>query len=240
MDHISPEDLEKIDRYISGEMEAGEHAAFSAQINADPDLKTKVEEARLLFLGIKEFALQSDLNSFHKELPVKQRTAVTRSLFSSKTWLVAASVIVLALISFLWIYNRGENDNKLYAKYYEADPGLMTTMGIADDYEFNRGMVDYRSGKYSETIERWEPIAAAQPARDTLQYFLGVAHLAAGNTSSAIRYLNKLVLMESSFKNEAYWYLGLAHLKEGNKEEASKWIRLADHPRKDELESELK
>ncbi len=240
MDHISPEDLEKIDRYLSGEMEAGEHAAFSAQINADPVLKAKVEEARLLFLGIRETALQSDLESFHKGLPAKQQTAATRSMFSSKTWLVAASLILLALVSFLWIYNRSEKEDTLYAKYYEADPGLMTTMGIAEDYEFNRGMVDYRSGKYADAIKRWEPLAAAQPARDTLQYFLGVAHLAAGNTTPAIRYLNKLVLMESAFKNDACWYLGLAQLKEGNKEEASKWINLADHPRKDELQSELK
>ena len=240
MDHISPEELEKIDRYLSGEMDAGEQAAFSAQMESDPVLKAQVAEARLLFLGIKESALRTELDAFHKELPQKQKTGTTRTMFSNKTWLAAASIILLALVSFLWIYNRDANEEKLFAKYYEADPGLMTTMGVSEDYEFNRGMVDYRSGKYTEAIKRWEPIAAAQPLRDTLQYFLGVAHLAAGNTASAITYLNKLVLSESAFKEDAYWYLGLAKLKAGEKEEAKKWIRIADHPMKEQLQDELK
>ena len=40
---------------------------------------------------------------------------------------------------------------KLFAQFYQEDPGLITAMSSEGQYEFDRAMVDYKSGNY------WKP-----------------------------------------------------------------------------------
>ena len=78
-------------------------------------------------------------------------------------------------------------------------------------------MVNYKQGDYKSAISKWTALEQKSPDNDTLQYFLGVAHLAENNTQKAIPYLNKTVNnTKSVFFEDATFYLGLAYLKEDN------------------------
>jgi tetratricopeptide (TPR) repeat protein len=223
-------------------MDQQEQQDFSNRMAADPLLDEQVKRTGLLFLGIKEATLQEKLAGFHQELGgVKNEKAPVRRMFPAKLWLAAASVIVVLAIGFFWMINRSSGSEQLYAGYFEPDPGLMTTMGVSEDYEFDRAMVDYKTRKYQAAIERWEKLALTRPSNDTLNYFLGSAYLASGDPGKAIPFLEKTVSQAgSAFNNDATWYLGLALLKEGKKQEAISILQKADHPRKQELLSELK
>ena len=104
-------------------------------------------------------------------------------------------------------------------------------MGTSSDYQFDRGMIDYKSRNYGAAIKIWEGVLDSKPNNDTLNYFLGSAYLAVKNTDKAIVFFEKVTLLPSgSFTKDAYWYIGLSYLKEGKTNQAVKFIQQSDHP----------
>ena len=69
-----------------------------------------------------------------------------------------------------------------------------------------------------------------KPENDTLNYFIGVAHLANKNVTEAIPFLERSIEAEDDFVflDDAYFYLGLAYLKEDNIELAKKHLGLSN------------
>jgi tetratricopeptide (TPR) repeat protein len=82
---------------------------------------------------------------------------------------------------------------------------------------------------------------AEKPENDTLNYFIGSAHLALKDVKIAQSYLEKVTrLPEGRFSQEAYWYLALSYLSEGEFELAKKALAKSDHPDKEALMEALK
>lgn len=252
---ISPEVLERIERYLTGQMELAGIAAFEADLLAQPLLRAQTEEVRLLITGIREFSVAEKLNGFHEGLAAGSNGAVhpasaatakiekpVPKIGTLKRWLVAASVIVVVGIGAFLALDGGSQRKDLFAVYYEKDPGLLSAMGsTSDNYDFDRAMIDYKKGANAAAIKTWEQLLKKSPANDTLQYFLGSAWLAEGKASTALDYFTKVIGHgPGSFLSEAYWYAGLALLKEGKKEEAMAMIRKSTRPEKEELLEKLK
>jgi len=124
------------------------------------------------------------------------------------------------------LFGQQSANERLYAEYFKPDPGLLTPMSTTTEYDFYRGMVDYKQEKYGEAINRWKPLAEQKPENDTLNFYLGVSFLAKDETDEAIAYLSKAVRFPgSTFIDEAWYYLGMAQLKEGQSEEAIQAFR---------------
>ena len=126
-----------------------------------------------------------------------------------------------------WLLFRQKSaEEKLFAQYFKPDPGLLTPMSTTSDYEFYRGMVDYKQGKYELAIERWNPLLMQKPENDTLNFYLGVSYLAQEKNEEAIEYLSKAVNNPNSiFINESWYYLGLIYLDKGNTDDAIHSLR---------------
>lgn len=221
-----------MEAYLAGTLEPNEHDAFAARMQNEPAL----QEARLLITGIMESSLTAKLESFHGSGTGKVRSIGPRRM---RTWQMAAAasvIIIAASAIFLW---KG-NDDKLMADYFEPDPGLVTSMGSTDNYAFNRGMVDYKSGKYNEAIAAWRPLIAANPTNDTLHYFSGVSFLALHRSDSAQHHLLQVANNTgSSFHSDANWYLALALLDQDKKAEARSFLEKSNHPKKAALLSRI-
>ncbi|WP_456437981.1 tetratricopeptide repeat protein [Psychroserpens sp.] len=214
--NISQEQLETIERYINGTMSPEELKAFETQLEDNPDFKIQVNDIITLLTGIETQSLKEQLDEFHKDIqkqPSQKKSPKIYYLQFRK--LVAAASIIIALGSF-WFYNQNSTD-RLYSKYFTPDPGLPTTMSGNSNYEFYDAMVNYKQGDYKTAIEKWDVLKTKTPNNDTLNYFLGVAHLANENEVNAISFLEKTIQNKAfPLVNDAYFYLGLAHLKEDN------------------------
>ena len=124
----------------------------------------------------------------------------------------------------------------MYSEYYKPDPGLITAMGVSDNYTFEKAMVDYKNGDYDKAIKGWLSLKSNQATNDTLDYFLGAAYQASGQYDTAIPYLEKIASeKENTFNKDACWYLGLALLRKGNKELAATYIQQSGYPQSPEL-----
>ncbi len=215
----SQEEFERIERYLTGRMDDNEKPDFEASLKTDPRLRKQTEEVRALLHAIEEKKLREKLDDFHEELTAGNRRVISVRPFLK--YAIAASIALLIGLGVWLLSVRKTPDEKLFSQYFKPDPGLVTPMSTTPDYEFYRGMVDYKQGKYKPAIRRWRPLIEQKPKNDTLNFYLGVAWLAQGENKKAIVYLSKAVKYpNSTFINEAWYYLGLALLKEGHSEKA--------------------
>lgn len=232
---ISPEELERIERFLSNEMPQDEANAFAQSLNTDAQLREKTEEVRLLLLGINEVALEEQMQDFHKDIisaPVIKSTA--RVIPLSRKLLVAASVLVVVALS-LWLVLQNKQED-LYSKYYTPDPGLATVMSGSSNYDFEKAMVEYKNGEYAKALDAWNGLLKEKPGNDTLIYFIGVASQANKDSNAAFDNLKRIAAnVNSAFYKDACWYLGLMYLKIGDKKEAVKYIEMSGHAQSAEI-----
>ncbi len=223
---ISQEDFERIEAYLNGTLSSDELTSFEKQLQTDKGFAIKVEDIRTILAGIETQSLKAQLNDFHEEVLKNSEDGSSKPKIRSLDWMkyAVAAVLVLALGSF-WFLNENSNE-RLYADYYSPDPGLPTTMGNNDNYEFYQAMVTYKQGNYEDALKSWKDQLNNKTENDTLNYFVGSALLASKQEGEALSFLLKVANQEdSAFKNEAYYYIGLAYLKADNTEEAKAYLK---------------
>ena len=238
--NISQSEFELIEQYLNDNLDTAATRQVLEQIEKNAIFKTKVETVKTIIAGIESQALKNELDVFHEDLEQKSRSATTKSLNNKSSWqpLAIAAIVIIAAGSYFWL--GGNTTDKLYNAYYTVDPGLPTNMGGNTMYEFNKAMVSYKQGKYSEAISGWKELAKQKQDNDTINYFLGSSYLAIDITDKAIEYFQKtLDYPSSAFRNEAFYYLGLAHLKNGNKTLAIKALKQSQLPQVKEIIEQL-
>ncbi len=227
---IPQELFEAIERYVNGTMDAKELKDFNDYLKIDAEFKAQVEDIKTMLLGTETKSLKPQLGNFHENIPElkKQQSSSKKNPFLNYSKIAIAAAIVIAVGS-IWFFSNIPN-RSLYNKYFKPAPGLPTTMSSADNFDFYDAMVNYKHGDYKTAIDKWQILSENKPENDTINYFLGVAHLANKNIIEAIPFLERSVEAEdnSVFLNDAYFYLGLAYLKEGNLELAKKHLSLSN------------
>ncbi len=136
----------------------------------------------------------------------------------------AVAAIFTGIFVLIGSYSRAIGTEDLYSKYYEPFNMISsTTRGSDSDLErIKAGAVElYNKGKYNEAIAGFTEVLENNPGSYSTILFLGLAELAAGDTGSAVRSLEKVKLNQGPLSAEATWYLGLAYLKSGNKGKAA-------------------
>lgn len=229
--HISLEQWEEIEAYLNGSLSTEQLQAFEQRLQTESDLLAKVEKVKLSLLTVEEAGLRADLETFHARLKTKPVVSITTHKKNNVTkWLAVAAVfIAIAVSTVLYLQQPNENE-KVYSNFYKPDPGLSTTMSQTDDYEFEKAMVEYKTGEYEKALTSWKKLLQTNPASDTLNYFIASAYLAENNSKDAIPYYEKVIANNNSeFLNDAYWYLGLSLIKEGKNKEAIFFIKKSNH-----------
>jgi len=242
---ISQEQFERIDRYLTNAMSKAERSDFESSLKDNDLLNKQVEEIRMLHEAVEEQNLRNKLNEFHQEIDTENQKVISIDTFKKKStnyklYAVAASVAILIGLGYWLISTQKPQNEKLFAEYFVSDPGLITPMSATSNYEFYRGMVDYKQGEYDLAIVRWNQLIAQDPENDTLNFYLGVSYLTLENHSKATSYLEKVTGAKSSiFIPDVYYYLGLAALKQGNIEDAKAALKINGSEKALELISKL-
>lgn len=225
--NISQEEFERFESYFLNQLQAKDKFMFEMQLADDKEFSAKFQSVKAILEGIEETALRENLEGFHQEL------SEIKTIKSKRfPWLGVAASFLLLLGLFTWVFLLSPSEEEqLFSTHYQPDPGLVTAMGSSWEYEFDRGMVDFKLGGYEAAIERWEKLSKEKPQNDTLNYFLGAAHLDLKNTDKAIFYFERTLETGSSrFTDDAKWYLGLTYLLKGDLEQARENLERSNHP----------
>ena len=238
---IPAETFTQIESYLLQTMSAAQQQQFEAALANDILLQEQTKQVQLVILGIKEAVLTEQLDNYHQDL---QKTTTPVKKIGTTNWkpLLAAASLLLILTTAGWIfYHQTHQNETIYANYFKPDPGLITAMSSSDNYVFDKAMVDYKTGNYTEAITAWKGLQNQQPASDTLDYFIGVSLLANEKPADAIPYLQRVTKQETSyFLQDANWYLGLALVNEKRINEAVIYLKKSNHPDREKLLSQLK
>jgi tetratricopeptide (TPR) repeat protein len=236
---ISQEEFEAIEQYILQQMPAEEKNAFTKRLATDQELQHKFDTVRLLLVGVQEASIKNRMEVFHTDLLSSGKNTIRLSgkmASIKKRWLVAASIIFIATLGSLFYFNQETREEKIFAAYYQPDPGLISAMSATENYLFDRAMIDYKTGKYDAALKTWESMLVSKPGNDTLNYFIGSAYLAKEKNELALAHFQKVILNpDSYFLNDAYWYIGLVLLKENKIREAISFIEKSEHQDKNSL-----
>lgn len=216
---ISQELLETIEQYYNNTMPEQERKAFEFRLENEPQFNSLVEDIKTMILGIENQSLKEQLDTFHQDIP--ETTSSSSSGFFSLRKLAAVAIIILTVSGFWWLST--PQHERLYSSYFKPDPGLPTTMSNTSNFEFYDAMVDYKQGHYTTAISKWEALSQKS---DTINYFIGVAHLANKNEIKAIPFIEKALENKTfAFADDAYYYLALAYLKNGQIELAKEYLQ---------------
>ncbi len=218
----SQHDQQLIDDFLLGRSGAKEIMELERKIIFSPAYGERLEEQRVLILGIEEFHLKKKLKKFHKEvvlLPIKR--------FYKTAWIALILSVVLLLSVIIWsIFYDSPSAEKLFRSSFVVRPGLQIPSQQVDDLDvFYKGMKNYNEGRFSRAIFMWEPLYAAQPNNDTVLLYLGVANLAADNARQASKYL--LLAQEysnSPFYADFQYYYALSLIKQNRIKEAKQLL----------------
>lgn len=233
---INEEEWEEIENFLRGDLPDETLDQMRLKMKEDANFSDKVAHVHHLMTGIREAALEADL----KNISFPRGKATLRHIGGNWKkyqfgWMAAAAIIVAVVVFALFnMFNKGEN--RLFSKYYYPDSGLVSSMGVSDNYDFDVAMIDYKSGKYNEAIVEMKKLLHSNKDNDTLNYFIGNSFLALKKIDSAISYMNVVAIdSKSTFAKEANWYLGLAYLKLGQKSKAASYILRSGNEKRDEL-----
>ena len=219
--YISQEKQEEFEKYLLGNMHPEQETLFQQKLEANTELYAQFNEFKTLFSIIEEDGLRNALDDFHKDF--EKKSTSKKSIFNRYN--IAAGVAVLISLGF-WFLNQPTQGEKLFEEYFSPDPGLPTVMGSNNNYDFYEAMVDYKQGHYDVAIRKWKKLLVQKPENDTLNYFLGVAHLANDNPEVAISFLEYVNQLENSeFKKDNLFFLGMSYLKKGETGTAIKILK---------------
>lgn len=215
------EDIELLEQYLAGTLEAGERARLEARLSQEPELVKELHELQTLIDGIGKAGRTDVLTSLRElewTLPALESQVVP---FWGSTWVrVAASVSVLAVCAYLF-WPRPEDPQRLFAQYFEPYPNVImpTVRGDVDTTLLERAYRAYDHGKFDDAIDFFRRAGQDDAA---VYLYLGNSYLATGDAENAIPLFEKVISEYDAFDDQAAWYLALGYLKNGNKGEAMK------------------
>lgn len=232
-----------IESYLSHALDEGARLDFEKAMQNDSELQQKTNEVKLLLLGIREAELKAKLPGFYEGIGSKAGSIPLKGAkgFSISRLAIAASVLALLSLSVWSTWFRQPLQKKLYSRYYAPDPGLATVMGQSASYDFEKAMVEYKSGQYEKALEAWKGLLIQKPGNDTLIYFIGAAQLASGQYEKAKESLQLVAANHAgTFYHDACWYLGLYYLRINKKEQAIQYLTQSGYPEAPALTDEIK
>ena len=239
---ISQELLETIERYLKNSMPVAERNTFEKKIKSNPTLQQQVKDVESILFGVRRAVFKNKTKEFHETLipedvtPKKEKKVF---VLNYKTISIAASIVVL--VGSFWLFNRTTSNEALFNKYYIEDRGLETNMSKTNNYAFNDAMVDYKQKKYTKAINKWSELLKTKPENDTLNYFLGVAHLANKNEGEAVKFLKATTKTTNSvFLKDTYFYLGLSYLKLDKSDLSIEFLEQSNSDKSKNIIAELK
>ena len=217
--------IEKIDRYLNGELSPEEQLAFDNELLKNEELEEEVEllkAARATAYHAGRSSLKKKLNQFEEEIKTPVRRIVPFR------WLAAAAAVLILLVAGIWFSKNGRSDaahEKLFADHFETyrNPILIRGGEKNSDEYWPSAVNAYAKGDFQTAAELFR-----QSLNDTLtigylaHFYRGVSLLSQPQPDAelAVSALDSVIVLDNDYRLQAMWYKGLSLLYLNKKEEA--------------------
>lgn len=171
-----------------------------------------------------------ELRALEKALPaVEPESATIRILHYWKP--LAAAAAILLTVTFLFLFNRTESTEQLFARNFEPYPNVFEPTQRGED-----GTADKRASAFALYEQKNYEGASAlfnelllQKKEPEILLLLGNANLALNRNEEAKNNFLTLIRDFDGLDEQAKWFLSLCYLKSGDREKAKLiWQELGD------------
>lgn len=210
---------EDIARYVGGEMEPGERAAFEAALATDPALQEQLALYREVSAG-----LQSEWKPDEKKEALKSTMQQPRParIIKFRRSLGLVTIAALLLI-FLLIWNPFTSD--LYQKYADTQMPSAIERGSRLDSVMHKATIAFNKKEYTEAAVLLAEVVQKQPDNSYALFYFGVALMETNQIPLARAAFEQLFKGKSAFKYEAAFFEALSYLKEKEEDKAKDWLQ---------------
>lgn len=221
---MDAEILHIFDAYTQGTLPVAEQQAFEQRLKDEPELQKEFGEYLHIVSAVNAYERER-IKSFLKDRQL-------RNLYRPDGWkafrrVAAAAAIILLLVVPGYLFFRSTTyPQRLAKEFYIADPGLPVMMGASATPMLDQAMIEYKDGKYDETLIRLKQLLVSSPANDTLNYYAGICCYELLKNDEAIGYFRKISGSGSPYYFIARYNEGLALLRDGKKQEAKGLFQL--------------
>lgn len=206
--------FEMIEAYVLDRLPTADRERFEEELAKDAGLRYEVELQRENMLAVELGGLTRTLDGIIRQAPAEGAGSDQGGAWRS--YLKYAAAVALLISVALWWMGRPSANERLYAEYHVADPGLPVPMSVSGDPVFHDAMVAYRMGEYAEAASKWAPLLQADPTNDTLRFYSAGAWLELDQAAKAIPLFEELAASSTStFQHKAQWFLFLAYVRSG-------------------------
>jgi len=234
--------LEKLERFLNGQMDAAEKNAFQQEIDASIALQEfigtynqldafedvdnwpfsrgndRMKEAARLFLKKDTIAFASTLNEANFQY--QEHSKQTRGLWQ-RFAIVGSVAACIALLLYV-IFPSTPDLNKMYVDHssWEELPSLAVK---GDSTEINKVILEqvFQKEDYLESAAMSEQLLEESDFMDpTLLLYLGVSQLELDQFDAALQTFTTLIESNTLDAHKGFWYTSLVYLKQGNTEAA--------------------
>jgi tetratricopeptide (TPR) repeat protein len=247
--------IEKIDRYLLGEMTQQERIDFESFMEENPDLKETMliqkhivsaidaVEKEKFIQHLKEIDKSKMVqvvmeDSMHYKKMEKAIKLESKEINWKKYALSAIAIAAMFVVVFLVFKNSNStNYDRLYAENFTTYPNDYVFSRSDDltqeDQEIITEALQYYDNKeYSQTIQVLEKYLTAKDKDTELLFYLAMSQMEIGKIEEAIENLEYLnAVPDYLYSVDVKWYLALGYLKKGEGEKAKSLLEeLRDIP----------
>ncbi|MGB3851765.1 MAG: tetratricopeptide repeat protein [Tunicatimonas sp.] len=230
-----PDNDATLDRYLHNEMDAQERKQFEEQLAADTTLTEDLELHRDTIAGIGldgSQALKKRLQAVEAELaspaPAVVATKQTSRRFLT-TWVaVAASLLTVLMLGYLFFIPPSASPQELYVAYHEPFPNLINpaqrSVEVVEETVLEQAVRAYDAQQYDQALALFAQSDALNTPGYTFYY--AASYLESDQPERAIPLFERMIKEETSlFYEPSQWYLALAYLKVNQPEAARPYLQ---------------
>lgn len=233
----TPQQQERIERYLRGELPEAERAQFTSELARDPALRRRVALHRDLeaaFSDPQETRLRATLRAVNADFSPGGRSRWLDKLPPNRQWwAIAATLLLLIAAGIFWLYPGGTPDPAALATAaFEPYPIDVFRSSNPNSTPAPELLDAYQAGQFGLAAER----IAALPEYETTAYwpfYRAVALIGAKRGAEAIPLLRRLQETQSlpGLAEAVDWYLALALLQAQETDQATTLLqRIANSP----------
>lgn len=202
---IKEENIERVEKYLRGEMSANEAIAFENELSKNQELREALDFVRDIRKGVA-------VNKIHNLKAQLQEVDKKKS--GGFKWLaIAASIALIATVGYFALNQSREVDTKvLYEEFYSPYPNVVapTSRSVSED-SLNAYQL-YEQGKYERALNLFKSLKQ----NDTVRFYSAQTLIALNEEEEALAQFSSVE--EGNFSAAAKWYEALIYLKQQKQE----------------------
>lgn len=207
--------MERVIRYLENEMADEERTAFEQDIEADPVLRSNLEDARKTLFGLRtlsEKRLRAELKA--EETSLSDHTGTKHM----RWWWAAAALLVVTASLWMVFGGRSTTPQELAEEFALEEPGLPVLMN-ANTNPMDTIMNAYKLGQDTLAARLLNEALERKPGNDTLTYFAGILQTRLHNYPLAVGHF-AAVGVGSRYGVRSMYHRSICLLRMGRVEEA--------------------